>query len=416
MSTIQNINSLKELIFEELHNTLSKIKGQKTKEILSKRKKTFIKEYLQMNNISISSTCSVKTEDIYKTGHLTLKNSKLIICQYLSDKTPQNICINSSQSQLVDIFNPIFFIDFNMVTCELYIHNKKKKFRLIILGKNTDMNDYNNSNNYIDKYRIVKFKMNSESNEVFNLVCENINKSIILSYGNRTNLFGINLRSNFCHEYFINYKKFEKEGNTGDIILFKGYETESKVQRILTTADYDHVGVLVRNKDGLFLCESTGKEGVKSRPWGEFITYYWYLLYDIIAYRKLNVDYNAMKLYVSKNENNNAINNYKNLEEKFYFYFNKKFEEFITKTEDTKYHFSKIGFFCKTKMKKDLFRKTFSCSELIGACYYYARIVTDEYEAGNYLPGHFSKKGRIPFINGFSLGEEYIIDFSSSSF
>ena len=415
MSTIQNINSLKELIFEELQLTLEKLKTPKTKEILSKRKKNFIKEYLKMNNISISSTCSVKTEDIYKTGHLTLKNSKLIICKYLSNKI-QNYNTNSNSSQLIDIFNPIFFIDFNMVTCELIIHKKKKKIILIILGKNTDKKDYNNNNDYIDKYRIVKFNMYSESYEIFKLVCENINKSIILSYGNRTNIFGINLRNNFCHEYFINYKKFEKQGNTGDIILFKGYETEGKVQRILTTADYDHVGVLIKNKDGLFLYESTGKEGVKSRPWNEFITYYWYLLYDIMAYRKLNIDYNAMKLYVSENENNNKINDYKNLEEKFYFYFNKKVEEFITKTEDTKYHFSKVGFFCKTKMKKNILRKTYSCSELIGACYYYARIVSDEYEASNYLPGHFSKKGRIPFKNGFNLGEEYIIDFSSSSF
>ena len=36
-------------------------KKPKTKEILSKRKNTFIKEYLKMNNISISSKCSVKT-------------------------------------------------------------------------------------------------------------------------------------------------------------------------------------------------------------------------------------------------------------------------------------------------------------------------------------------------------------------
>ena len=211
MSTIQNINSLKELIFEELQLTLEKLKTPKTKEILSKRKKNFIKEYLKMNNISISSTCSVKTEDIYKTGHLTLKNSKLIICKYLSNKI-QNYNTNSNSSQLIDIFNPIFFIDFNMVTCELIIHKKKKKFRLIILGKNTDKKDYNNNNDYIDKYRIVKFNMYSESYEIFKLVCENINKSIILSYGNRTNIFGINLRNNFCHEYFINYKKFEKQG------------------------------------------------------------------------------------------------------------------------------------------------------------------------------------------------------------
>ena len=40
-------------------------KTPKTKEILSRRKNTFIKEYLKINNVSISSTCSVKTENVY---------------------------------------------------------------------------------------------------------------------------------------------------------------------------------------------------------------------------------------------------------------------------------------------------------------------------------------------------------------
>ena len=68
-------------------------------------------------------------------------------------------------------------------------------------------------------------------------------------------------------------------------------------------------------------------------------------------------------------------------------------------------------------MKKNyIIRKAYSCSELMAACYYYAGIITDLLEAKNYLPGHFSKKGSLPFINGFSLGQEYIIDFSSSYF
>ena len=40
---------------------------------------------------------------------------------------------------------------------------------------------------------------------------------------------------------FMNYKEFAKRANTGDIILFRGYATESKLQRGFTSADYDHV-------------------------------------------------------------------------------------------------------------------------------------------------------------------------------
>ena len=416
MSSIQQLNIFKDFLLDLYENNLKLIKTPKTKDILSKRKKTFIKEYLKMNNLSISSTCSVKTDNVYKTGQLILRNSKLVINQYQSNKI-DHIKTDNSITQFVDILYPIFFIDFNLVTCELVMHKTKQKFRLIILGKNMKEKDYENNDDYIYKYRIVKFAMPYESKEVFNLICESINKSIILSYGSKCNIFGINIRHNFCKEYFICYKKLIKEANTGDIILFKGYSNESKFQRFLTGDDYDHVGVLIKNEDGLHLYETTGKDGAKVRPWEDFITYYWYLLYDIMSLRKLKVDDDTKKLYIleqEKGENINEINNNK-LEEKFYFYFNKKVAEFISKSEYKKYYFSKIGYFCRTKMKKNsIIRETYSCSELIGALYYYAGIITDDLEAGNYLPGHFSRRGVIPFKKGFSLGEEYIIDFSSS--
>ena len=389
MSTIQNLKTIKEFLLELYRDNLNQLKTPKIKDILSKRKHTFIKEYLKMNSISISTTCSVKTDNVYKTGQLILKNSKLIINQYESNKTEQKR-INNSINQHVDILFPIFFIDFNMVTCELVVHKTKQKFRLIILGKNLKKKDYDNNDDFIYKYRVVKFAMLYQSKEVFNLICENINKSIILSYGSKYNIFSISIRNNFCKEYFINYKKFALEANSGDIILFKGYSNDSKFQRFLTGADYDHVGIMVKNKYGLNLYESTGKDGTKLRPWEDFITYYWYLLYDVMSFRKLKIDDETKKLYILEQNNGEKIediNDNKKLNEKFYFYFNKKIDEFISKSEHKKYYFSKIGYFCHSKMKKkSLIRESYSCSELIGALYYYVGIITDELEAGNYLP------------------------------
>ena len=417
MSTIQNLKTIKEFLLELYRDNLNQLKTPKIKDILSKRKHTFIKEYLKMNSISISTTCSVKTDSVYKTGQLILKNSKLIINQYESNKTEQKR-INNSINQHVDILFPIFFIDFNMVTCELVVHKTKQKFRLIILGKNLKKKDYDNNDDFIYKYRVVKFAMLYQSKEVFNLICENINKSIILSYGSKYNIFSISIRNNFCKEYFINYKKFALEANSGDIILFKGYSNDSKFQRFLTGADYDHVGIMVKNKYGLNLYESTGKDGAKLRPWEDFITYYWYLLYDVMSFRKLKIDDETKKLYILEQNNGEKIediNDNKKLNEKFYFYFNKKIDEFISKSEHKKYYFSKIGYFCHSKMKKkSLIRESYSCSELIGALYYYVGIITDELEASNYLPGHFSRNGEVAFKKGFQLGEEYIIDFSST--
>ena len=417
MSTIQNLKTIKEFLLELYRDNLNQLKTPIIKDILSKRKHTFIKEYLKMNSISISTTCSVKTDSVYKTGQLILKNSKLIINQYESNKTEQKR-INNSINQHVDILFPIFFIDFNMVTCELVVHKTKQKFRLIILGKNLKKKDYDNNDDFIYKYRVVKFAMLYQSKEVFNLICENINKSIILSYGSKYNIFSISIRNNFCKEYFIDYKKFALEANSGDIILFKGYSNDSKFQRFLTGADYDHVGIMVKNKYGLNLYESTGKDGAKLRPWEDFITYYWYLLYDVMSFRKLKIDDETKKLYILEQNNGEKIediNDNKKLNEKFYFYFNKKIDEFISKSEHKKYYFSKIGYFCHSKMKKkSLIRESYSCSELIGALYYYVGIITDELEASNYLPGHFSRNGEVAFKKGFQLGEEYIIDFSST--
>jgi hypothetical protein len=111
--------------------------------ILAERKKNFIQEYLKMNSISISSSCSVKTDYTYKYGHLTLCNSKLVINQYESNKITNlnnprqdvnrtDLYLLENRENLMqgeDILYPIFFIDFNLATCQLMIHRAKQKFR-----------------------------------------------------------------------------------------------------------------------------------------------------------------------------------------------------------------------------------------------------------------------------------------------
>ena len=432
--SIQIPKSLIDFLTKEFFNSI--------KNILSYRKYTFIHEYLKLNNISISSSCSVKVDDIYRFGHLTLINSKLIVTQYESSKIITNLnesmklnsksissfLENDMTTASEEILFPIFFIDFNLSTSQLLIHKAKQKFRLLILGKNIEEKDYDNGGDYIEKYRIVKFKMSNTSRNVFDLICENINKSIILSNGYRYNIFSINIRNNFCLEYFINFKEFAKKANSGDIILFRGFGKESKLQRVITSADYDHVGLLFRKDNKLHLYESTGKDGVKLRPWSDFITYYWYLLYDKMTFRALRVTEEKMKEYIYKENKkyndkfnidesiNNINSNKQKIIKNFYDYLNKNINDFIKHTEYKKYSFSKIGYLCNSRMRKNTInRKGYSCSELVAACYYYSGIITDKLEATNYLPGNFSRSGNIPFKPGFFLGKEYIIDFSSTS-
>ena len=420
---------------EFIINFIPKIicKPMSIKRILANRKSNFVKEYLKLNEIQISSTCEVKTNSIYKYGHLTLYQSKMVINQYESTKIKQDFndysmapfnIIKTDLTSKEDILYPIFFIDFNLVTCELIMHKKKQKFRLIILGKNLKENDYDydNDTDYITKYRVVKFKMTNLSSQVFKSICKEINKSIILSKGYQSNLFSINLRKNFCVEYFMGYKQFARCGNTGDIILFRGYAKESKFQRMITSVEYDHVAIIIKQNGILHIYESTGKEGVKLRPWQEFITYLWYLLYEKMVFRPLIITEKRMREYINEyKENSNdessssILNKENNIKEQFYHILNKKVDEFVEYSKNKKYSFSKIGFLCHSHMRKKNNREGYSCSELVSDCYYHAGLITDELDASNYLPGDFSRLGNVKFKKGIVLGEEYIIDFTSTS-
>ena len=382
-------------------------------------------------------------------GYLTINNNILTVNSFYQNKVidtqSQIISNNNSTDSLtlrnsIDfikytdrfnneqlIFYPIFTINLNLTTCQLVIHKTKQKFRLIFLGKNINKNDYSEDTN-INKIYIVKFKMDIESRKIFDYTCNLINKCIILSEGYKQNLFSINLRNNFCQEYFINNHEFLTMAKTGDILLFKGDTRESKCQRLITKAAYDHVALIITDETGVNIYESTGEDGVKSRPWSEFFLYHWILSYVKMTYRPLIVDIGKMKSYIIENEdkndesvinfikNKNIVNNISKLQlqKMFNDCLNKNMFLFVENTENKKYTFKKSGYFCDSTMRNDVEkRKAYSCSELIAACYYFCGIINEKHDADTYLPGNFSRDGIVSFVEGFSLGNEYIIDFSS---
>ena len=149
----------------------------------------------------------------------------------------------------------------------------------------------------------------------------------------------------------------------------------------------------------------------------------WYLLYDKIVYRKLNIDIedivHYIKFYNNKQENiglftleNVSVNEIKN---KLYKILNNKLEIFIQKFRNIKYDFPTCSFLCKSKKikYKDLNRNSFFSTELVAAVYMFCDIMSKKYDPNSYLPGDFSEIGKIEFINGFHLGPEAIIEFSS---
>lgn len=61
----------------------------------------------------------------------------------------------------------------------------------------------------------------------------------------------------------MSIEELKSVGDTFDIILFKNRTMMSKVQRILTNSDYDHVAMLLKTSSNeLFILESSSNAGV----------------------------------------------------------------------------------------------------------------------------------------------------------
>ncbi len=375
--------------------------------ILKYRDLTFTKEYCNPTELTYSSSCEVKTNILYHSGRITLSGNILTVFAYNksdyiqskigntkkeSEKSVKHVLTTPTIGRINQLF-PLLYLDFNLITAKLIRHKQKKKFRIIILGQNKNKQIYNS--------RIVKFRMLKSSQNNFKEITNLIEKSIILSKGYYMNLIGVSLRKTFTEDYFINYIDFQREANTCDILLFKGLETHSKLQRKITLADYDHVALLVKKNHNLFVYEAQSKDGVKLRPWREFTMYKWDLLYEKMVFRKLILD----KLII---ENKNE----------FYEELNKNVNEFIESTKGKQYSLKEIQICCHGKMKEHQRQNKwdkqhgFFCSQLVAAAYHKCGLISDDINAGHYLPGTFSRYSDMKLEKGCSLSPEYIIDFS----
>ena len=412
------------------------------------------KKYI--DNIKYPVLCEVKINDIYEQGYFKIDNNLLIIMRnklqelqntfnndidiekiidlkkYNNSSSTTDVSTNISLSFYKNkkpiINNCLLYLDFNLITCKLVIHKTKQKFRLLILGKEDNKIIYNN--------RIIKFKMMNIKMEIFNDICKNINNCILSSNGYKENLIQCSLNRYFCKSYFINYQEFYKFSKTGDILLFRSYSFCGKCQRYITKGNYDHIALLIKYYNELYVYETTGKDGVVARKWYEFIYYYWYLLYDKMTFRKLNVTQDAMKNFIINNNNEsilyigNKSSKYNSgfsdsnvdslskieVERQFYYLLGMKIDIFMQAIKQKKYYFSVWKYlfksFYKTKKTDNFKKEGYFCSELIAAVYNYCEIISNKINISNYLPSSFAENGDASFNDGFSLGPEHIIIFS----
>ena len=53
---------------------------------------------------------------------------------------------------------------------------------------------------------------------------------------------------------------FRSKAKTGDLLIFRGFECPARCQRCFTGAHYDHIALLYKKHDVLFVYESTSKD------------------------------------------------------------------------------------------------------------------------------------------------------------
>lgn len=193
--------------------------------------------------------------------------------------------------------------------------------------------------------------------------------------------------------------QFTDNSQTGDLLIFRGFECPAKCQRAFTGAHYDHVALLVKKKGSLFVYESTSKDGVRLRSWRDFSNNLWNLLYDKMVYRKLNLE-----LLFKENP-------------QFGDEFQAKTIEFVNDTEKKNYTFSCCALLCGSKEDHEIENrwkdsKGFFCSQLVAAAYLKCGILKYKSGTGSYLPGSFSHSKKLEMHEKISIGPEVIIDFS----
>lgn len=339
--------------------------------------------------LAFSTEVEYKESTIFKTYKLILQGSQLVVLNIIP--LPSNAKDSKESSKLrkepkktEDVYHPIVFLDFNLVTAHVAVAKQGGSvFSIYVLGSKN----------------VLKFRISHK--EIFEKTVYYINTAIKFSNGSKTNLIGVSLRSNFFKNYFMTEKEFRETAKTGDMLLFRGFEYPAVCQRCLTGAKYDHVALLQKTNNMLYVYESTSKDGCKKRLWRDFMYNLWNLLYDKMVFRELIIKSDNL-------ENKTKIQ--KEVETKA--------DEYLNQTQGKNYSLSFCSIICGSS--KQTFEENnewdkspgFSCSALLTGAYVKMGVIPYFADSRSILPGKYSQDSKLLFNPSFSLGPEKIIDFS----
>lgn len=116
--------------------------------------------------------------------------------------------------------------------------------------------------------RIFEFK--ADTAEIAKTWSENIEKHIIVSEGFKGNKSCRGLKKPWRFDH-MSSSQFCATADTGDILLFRGTQTGSKITRTFTGGYFDHVAMVLKfesDPNEVYYLEATGNMGVSLNRWG----------------------------------------------------------------------------------------------------------------------------------------------------
>ena len=256
-------------------------------------------------------------------------------------------------------------INFDIVTVEIQV--KHNVFKLIALGAN----------------RAFRLRCESEQ-EALDWVYA-ISMHINSSNGRKA-VFSISGKNKFWKFNRLSENEFKAMACTGDLLLFRGKDIVSTLQRFVTKSEYDHVAFILKYASGrLALFEATGADGVSIVFWDDFKFYQWENLYSRLIYRKLDFERTELIL--------------------------KELEGFIHSVYGKKYRISASKLMSNKHDKDPVNKRGYFCSELVAAALKALKLLPDDPPASRYWPGDFSDSKPLNLSSGATLHPGVLLDF-----
>eukprot|EP00347_Sterkiella_histriomuscorum_P001620 403371331 len=281
-------------------------------------------------------------------------------------------------------------IDFDLISFEVIVSKKSspRVFKLVLLQKETSKSL---TTKHLQRNRFTF--MASTTKELHEWV------DLIIKHQRQSQGFKgeivqkIAFEKKFWKTNRLNVQKFMQTVDTGDILLFQSKAMASKVQRMLTRSDYDHIALLIKyDNSKIVIFESLRDQGVQVCQWDKFINMNWHDMYHKIVYRKLFFPRTKM--------------------------FHEGLEDFMKQSIGKRFKINAAKLL-RQKCDSDNSQiikddKGYFCSELVASAYKRLGILDQERAASKYWPGDFSQENansQSQFRNGAYLGEQYTIDF-----